>query len=160
VNGWNDACYQGPEQQIADAFAGVTGVQAVYRMKNGSFDRWFPDRPDLSTITTLSPFDKTLILMAEGGTWTVTPNSDSPSSIRLPPGWNGVCYLGTGNDTETAAAGITGDFAVIYTLAPDQSWRRYVAGRPEMSNLERLEKFTPVLILMVGADDALWIFEP
>jgi hypothetical protein len=160
VAGWNDSCYQSSEQEIDDAFAGVTGVQAVYRMKNQTFDRWFPDRPELSTITTLSPFDPLLILMTEDATWTVTPKSDLPHSTPLTSGWNSICYLGAGKDTGAAAAGIMGDFAVIYTLTPDQSWRRFVVGRPEVSNLTRLETFTPLHILVTDPDGALWIFDP
>jgi len=157
--GWNHSCYQGLEQPIADAFAGVAGVTAVYRMRNQGFDRWFPDRPELSTIDTLSSFDPLLILAADGGTWTVTPNSDLPTSAPLSSGWNSICYLGAGKDTEEAAAGIAGEYAVIYTLA-DQSWRRYVPGRPELSNLLRLETSTPVLILVAGPEGTLWVFDP
>jgi len=49
---------------------------------------------------------------------------------------------------------------MIYNLAPDQSWRRYVADRPEVSNLERLETFTSVMILVTDSDGAVWLFEP
>jgi hypothetical protein len=160
VTGWNGSCYQGSEQQIDDAFAGVSGVRAVYRMKDQAFDRWFPNRPELSSITTLGPFDPLLVLTTEDATWTVTPNSDFPRSGLLSSGWNSICYLGAGKDTEAAAAGIMGDFAVIYTLTPDQTWRRYIAGRPEVSNLTRLETRTPVLILITDPDGALWIFDP
>ena len=49
---------------------------------------------------------------------------------------------------------------MIYTLTPDQSWRRYVAGRPEVSNLERLDKYTSVLIMVTDSDGAVWTFDP
>ena len=157
--GWNHSCYQGLGQPIADAFAGVAGVTAVYRMQNQSFDRWFPDRPELSTIDTLSSFDSLLVLAADGGAWTVTPNSDLPTSAALSSGWNSICYLGAGKDTGEAAAGIAGEYAVTYTFA-DQSWRRYVLGRPELSNLLRLETSTPVVILVTDPEGALWVFDP
>jgi hypothetical protein len=160
MTGWNDSCYQGSEQQIDDALGGVAGVQAVYRLKSQTFERWFPGRPELSTITTVSPFDPLLILTTDGAAWTVMPNSDSPSSTPLSSGWSSICYLGDGKDTAAAATGIMGDFAVMYTLTPDQSWRRYIPGRPEVSNLERLETYTAVLILVTDPDGALWTFEP
>jgi hypothetical protein len=160
ATGWNGACYQGPEQQIGDAFEGVAGVQAIYRLKGQAFDRWFPGRSDVSTISSLSPFDPLLILAAEIATWGVSPTDDLPNSSSLSSGWNSVCYLGTGKDSEEAAAQIDGDFAIIYSLAPDQSWRRYVAGRPEVSNLTWLEKYASVVILVTDSDGALWLFNP
>ena len=160
ATGWNGACYQGPEQQIDDAFDGVAGVQAIYRLKGQAFDRWFPGRSDVSTISSLNPFDPLLILAAETATWAVSPTDDLPNSLSLSPGWNSVCYLGTGKDSEEAASQIEGDFAIIYNLAPDQSWRRYVAGRPEVSNLTRLEKYASVVILVTDSDGALWLFDP
>jgi hypothetical protein len=160
VAGWNDSCYQGQSQAIADAFASVTtGVQAVYRMKpDQTFDRWFSTRPDLSTITTLSPFDQLFILMTGAGVWTVQPLAPLPSSATLNPGWNSVCYLGGGKDTTAAAAGIGGGFSIIYNLPPDQTWRRYVPGNPDVSNLARLETYTSVLILIT--EGGTWAFSP
>jgi hypothetical protein len=158
--GWNGSCYQGVDGQIGDAFAQVDGVRAVYRLKNQAFERWFPDRPELSNISTLSSFDPLLVLTEKNTTWEVTPNGDLPHSVALSSGWNNVCYLGGTKDTNEAATGISGGFTVIYTLASDQSWRRFVGGRPEVSNLDRLETFASVLILVDGADGALWDFGP
>jgi hypothetical protein len=159
ATGWNGACYQGPEQQIADAFDGVAGVQAIYRLKDQAFERWFPNRPELSNIAALSPFDPLLILADELATWEVSPHTDLPHSTPLSSGWNNICYLGAAKDTEEAAAGIIGDFSVIYNLTSDQAWRRFVAGRPEVSNLTRLEKYASVLILVTDSDGALWLFD-
>jgi hypothetical protein len=159
ATGWNEACYQGSGQEIADAFDGITSVQAIYRMKGQTFDRWFPGRPDVSTITNLNPFDPLLILAGAAATWTVSPHGDLPDSLPLASGWNSVCYVGTSKDTATAASQIEGDFAIIYSLAPDQSWRRFVAGRPEVSNLDRLDIFMSVLILVTDSDGALWLFD-
>jgi len=158
--GWNGACYQGPEQQIADAFNGVGSIQAIYRLRDQAFDRWFPGRPDVSNISSLSPFDALLILASEDATWTVAPDEDLPDSVPLSSGWNSVCYLGPDKDTEEAASQIEGDFVIMYSLGRDQSWRRYVAGRPGVSNLTRLEKYTSVLTLVTNPDGALWVFNP
>jgi hypothetical protein len=138
----------------------MSGVRAVYRLKDQAFERWFPDRPELSNITMLSSFDPLLVLAEENATWEVTPNGDMPRSTVLSNGWNNVCYLGAPKDTEEATADIMGDFSVIYNLTSDQAWRRFVAGRPEVSNLERLETFTSVLILVGDPNGALWVFDP
>ena len=59
---------------------------------------------------------------------------------------------------EAATLGIDIPYAVIYSLAPDRTWQRFVPGRPEISNLSQLAKFTPVLILVTG--NSHWIFNP
>jgi hypothetical protein len=160
VTGWNDSCYQGQAQDIDDAFAPIVGdIQAVYRMRTDQgFDRWFPPRPDLSTITTLSPFDQLFILADSGAAWTVQPVAEALPSAALNAGWNSVCYLGAGNDTATATASISGAFSIIYSLSPDQAWRRYIPGQPDASTLTRLETFTSVLILM--GEPRTWVFTP
>jgi hypothetical protein len=162
VGGWNDSCYQGQARPISDAFAPViTDVQAVYRMKpDQTFDRWFPARVDVSTITSLNPFDQLFILATNDATWTVQPVAQPPSSATLSNGWNSICYLGTGKDTVTATAGISGGFSIMYNLSPGQAWLSYAPGRPELSSLARLEPFTSVLVLVTDPDGALWTFDP
>jgi hypothetical protein len=159
VAGWNDACYQGLSLAPSDAFASLANVQAVYRMNpDQTFGRWFPTRPELSTITALNPFDQLFILMAGDGVWTVQPLAPLASSAALNLGWNSVCYLGGGMDTAAAAAGISGGFSIMYNLPPDQTWRRFVPNNPEVSNLARLETYTSVLVLMT--EGGTWTFNP
>lgn len=162
VAGWNDSCFQGRTQAIGDAFASViASVQAVYRMKpDGTFDRWFPARTDLSTITTLNPFDQLFILGTTDAVWTVQPLAERPSSTALNRGWNSICYLGTDKDTDAAAEGISGSFSIIYSLSPGQIWRRYVPGRPDLSDLAQLGSLTSVLVLITDTAGALWDFDP
>lgn len=156
---WNDTCYLGAAQQVEQAFAGIDEVLAVYRMtQNQTFDRWFPTRPDLATIATLNPFDQLFILMADEAVWANSPAGTLPDSAPLPPGWNSICYLGPGQDAATAMAGIVGDFGIVYAFMQDQSWRRFVPGRPGVSNLERLDTFASLLILVTDTNGAIWIF--
>jgi hypothetical protein len=131
-------------------------------MKNQTFDRWFPARPEpeVSTITTLSPFDQLFILADNDAIWAVQPSAPLPSSAPLNPSWNSLCYLGGGKDTAAATAGISGTFSIIYSLTPDQVWRRFVPGQPEVSNLARLETFSSVLILMTDPAGGTWAFSP
>lgn len=160
---WRLSCYLGPTQATSDALAGVTGdVLAAYRLRPGQgFDRWFLGSPDISTMTTLEPYDALFVLMSADATWDQQPSDTPPTSAELVFGWNGVCYTGTSKDTPAATTGIGGQFAVIYSLAPNgQSWRRFVAGRPEVSNLDRLDSFTAVLMLVTEENGLTWVFEP
>ncbi len=163
VNGWNDACYSGREQPIEDALAPVIdNVVAVYRLVNGegTFDRWFPGRADISTITTVKPYDQLIILMKASVDWEVETTA-LPTDVALVKDWNSVCYAGNPKPPADATASIAGDFSIIYTLASsDQSWQRYVPGRPDLNTIgETLNQFTSVFIL-VTADSTTWVFDP
>jgi len=162
VGGWNAACYGGDAQSIDDALGDVRDqVLAVYRLQpNQGFERWFPDRSDLSTIATLNPWDELLILASEAAVWEHQATDSTPTSVTLASGWNSVCYLGSAQDPEAATAGIADKLAVLYTLLPDQAWRRYVPARPEVSNLPILYPRTSVLVLVTDPSGAEWVFNP
>jgi len=132
---------------------------AVYRMRSPGFDRWFPGRPDLSSITTLNAWDPLLILSTEGAVWEHQPADGAPTSVPLASGWSSVCYLGEAKDPAAATAAIAGRFGVLYSLLADQAWRRYVPGRPEVSNLSVLYPRTAVLLLITDPDGAQWVFD-
>jgi hypothetical protein len=159
--GWNDSCYVGADQPIEDALAGVLDrVLAVYQMRSDQgFDRWFAGKPHVSTITSLSAYDQLFLLMSQSATWVHEPSGTPPTSVALASGWNSVCYTGATKDIEAAVAGIAGQFGVIYTLTPDQTWRRFVPGRPDVSNLSRLDRFTAVLILVTEEGGGTWAFD-
>jgi len=159
---WRHSCYLGPAQPPEDALAAISGdVLAAYRLRpDQGYDRWFPARPDVSTMTVLDPYDALFILMASDAAWPQEPWGEPPTSVNLAFGWNSVCYTGQTKDAETATQGIDGDFAIAYTLPPDQAWQRFVPGRPDATTLTQLDSFTPVLILITEESGALWEFEP
>jgi hypothetical protein len=159
---WRYSCYVGTSQPVEDAFASATGdVLAVYRLTpDQRFDRWFPGSPDLSNLTMLNPYDALFVLMASDATWPQEPSSESRDSVELVFGWNSVCYTGATKQPEEATAGIDGQFAVAYTLAPDRTWRRFVPGKPDASTLTQLEQSTPVLILATESTGIVWVFDP
>ena len=162
VGGWNNPCYVGPEQPIEDALADVDDhVLAVYRMKADlSFDRWFPSRPDLSTMTAVSPYQSMVILMGQQAFWPHEPSGTPPPSVPLASGWNSVCYAGPTKDVQAATAGIVENINILYSLASDQTWRRFIPDRPpNMSTLSQLESSTAVLILVTNPDGVLWVFD-
>jgi len=161
VGGWNTPCYIGPEQPIEDALADVNAhVLAVYRMRTDlGFDRWFPNRPEVSTLTAVSPYQPLIILMSQYGFWPHEPSGTPPLSVPLAGGWNSVCYAGATKDVQAATAGIVENINVLYTLASDQKWRRFIPGRPDVSTLGQLESSTAVLILVTNPDGVLWMFD-
>lgn len=158
---WRYSCYLGPSQPTEDALADVTGdVVAAYSLRpNQTWGRWFPDRPDLSSMTMLDPYDALFVLMASDATWPQEPWGTPPESVDLVFGWNSVCYAGGGKDVEAATIGF-GHLSVLYTLTSDQTWQRFVPDRPDVSTLTWLEPSTPVLVLVTAERGSEWVFDP
>ena len=160
--GWNNTCYVGAEQPIQDALADVSEhVVAAYRMRaDQGFDRWFPNRPDVSTITAVSPYQPLFILMDQSVFWPLAPSGTPPTSTSLSAGWNSVCYAGPTKSAYDATAGVAGGFVIMYRLAADQRWSRYVPGRPDVSDLVELDQFAAVLMLVNQENGTSWAFGP
>jgi len=165
VNGWNDSCYTGVETPIEEALADVIdNALAVYMYDPTDtadpWKGWFPDRPDVSQITDLSPYDQLFILMDASVDW-LMEITNPPDSAALLKDWNSVCYAGGSKSPDDATASIAGDFQIIYTLASDQGWRRFVPGREDLNTIgTTLDQFTSVLILVTAEDGATWVFDP
>lgn len=162
VAGWNQVCYLGPDQPIADALAAIDeSVLAVYRLTPaGAYAKWFPDRPDLSDISAVTSYQPLFILMASSAVWQQQPADSPPASVQLAQGWNSVCYSGQTKGTEEATAGIAGQLGVLYSLAPSQAWQRFIPTRPEISNLPELQQFAAVLALVTQPEGVQWAFGP
>jgi hypothetical protein len=158
---WMYSCYLGASQPTEDALATISGdVLAAYRLRpDQGYDRWFPDRPTVSTMTALNPYDALFLLVTSGATWPQQPSGEPPADASLVFGWNSVCYTGQTKAAQSATQGIDGDFAIVYTLASDQIWQRFVPARPEVSTLAQLDSFTSVLILVTEESGALWVFD-
>jgi hypothetical protein len=160
VAGWNHACYVGPSGDIEDALGGISQeVLAAYRLRTGGYDKWFPAKPDVSTMTTLSAYEPLFLLLASDADWPQQPSDSPPAVTPLAQGWNSVCYAGEPKDVESATQGIGGQFAVLYVLAPDQGWQRFVPGRPDLSDAIQLGRFASVLILVTEPGGNQWAFE-
>jgi hypothetical protein len=162
VGGWNNPCYVGPEQPIEDALADVADhVLAVYRMRaDQGFDRWLPNRPDVSTITAVSPYQSLLILMSQYGFWPHEPSGTPSASVPLASGWNSVCYTGQTKSAEDATAGVADGFVIMYRLDGGQGWSRYVPARPDVSNIAQLSQYDTVLMLVSQGSGTTWTFDP
>jgi len=162
TQGWSQTCYVGEAKPIEQALGTVADkVLAVYSLsESGTWSRWFPGRSDVSTITTLGPWDHLFVLASEAVVWNQQFSSASQGSVILAPGWNSVCYSGATKDMKTAIAGISGQVGVIYALQPDQKWARYVPGRPDMSNLTHCARLSSMLVLSRAPTPTQWVFDP
>jgi len=164
VPGWNDSCYVGPEDDIEDILtdAGIVDhVLAVYRLTTEHiWERYFPDQPDISTITTLNPYDQLFVLMTASATW-AQEISALPISVDLVEGWNSVCYAGADRATEESTANIEDDLSILLTYGPDQQWRRYMPNQPDIPDtLTTLDMFDSVILLITAEGGTTWVFDP
>jgi len=160
--GWKHACYVGADLPIPQALADLgASVLAVYRLRpDQGYDRWFPNRPDISTITTVSPYEALFILTANDAAWPQEPGAAPPTGLDLAQGWNSACYSGQTKDVQTATASIAGQYPILYLLAPGEGWKRFIPARPEISNLAELQRFAAVLMLVSQPEGAHWVFDP
>jgi hypothetical protein len=157
--GWNHVCYVGTEAPVDEALGSVAGsVQAVYRIEDDLLGRWFPDRPEVSTIDTLTPQDSLLILVGAPVEWEQTTEAAAPDKADMAQGWNSICYEGEVRAVAEAVGGVDGELAIIYALAPEQGWLRFVPGRDEISNLEQVVPHEALLVL-VNDSTATWQFD-
>ena len=162
AQGWTYACYVGIQQPVDVALADVLrDVLAVYRLRaDQGYDRWFAGRPELSTLTSLNPNDALLILTSAGGTWLQELPSTPPASVALTQGWNSVCYAGQTKAVELATAGIAEQLSVLYSLGSNQSWRRYIPGRPDVSTIMVVDQNRALLVLKSTPGNVTWVFQP
>jgi hypothetical protein len=160
VSGWNHVCYTGAGQPAGDALNPLADkALAAYRLNmGGAYDRWFPGRPDLSTMSTLASYDAIFLLMSESTVWAQQPSAP-PTSVGVAQGWSSVCYVGAGKSPDDATAAIAGQLGVVYALASDGNWSRYVPGRTDVSNIARLWRYDAVLMLVTEPNGATWVFD-
>jgi len=162
VAGWNDKCYAGEEMDVEDALTGIADkVVAIYILNpSQAFDRWFPNRPDVSTITTLDPYDQLFVLMSEAGSWQQEQSAQTQPSVDLVQGWNSVCYTGQTKPAEEATTGIADAIGILYQLLDTQAWARYVPNRPEITNISTLTHLDSVILLVTQQGGTTWVFDP
>jgi YVTN family beta-propeller protein len=147
--GWTYACYFGDERPLDDALADARDhVLAVYRPgPDGGYDRWFPDQPDLSTISTVRPREALFVLADDYAPWPQEP-SQGGSGFALAPGWNSICYSGESKEATAVLGEMSDQIAVSYGLAADGVWQRFVPARPELSTMNYVRGFSPLIVLI------------
>jgi len=150
--GWHNATWSGastPEEAFACA---VGNYAAAYRLVAGGWERYFPDRPDLSNMGSLEQYDAFLIL--------ITGNVTCEMPVAAPPGGERTLDWGVGwqNDgwagpdgipPQDALACAAGSYAAAYRLVAG-GWERYFPDRPDISNMGPLNHYDPFLILITA----------
>jgi hypothetical protein len=151
-SGWHNETWSGastPQEAFACAAGSYT---AAYRLVNGAWERYFPDRPDLSNMTDLEQYDAFLILITQPVTCTM-PVAAAPGATRTlqwAAGWHSEGWSGPdGTTPENAFACAAGNYAAAYRLV-NGAWERYFPGRPDLSNMGPLNKYDAFLVLVTA----------
>jgi len=150
--GWNNATWSGastPEEVFACA-AGK--YAAAYRFTDAGLERYFPDRPDISNMGALAPYDAFLILITQPVTCAmpVAAASGSSRTLQWGIGWQNAGWSGAdGTLPEQAFACAAGNYAAAYRFT-DTGLQRYFPGRSDISNMEPLNKYDAFLILVTA----------
>jgi len=147
--GWTYVCYLGDEQPLDDALADARdNVLAVYRPgPDGGYDRWFPGKPGLSTISTVRSHEALFVLAGDYAPWVQKP-SGAGSDLALAPGWSSICYSGESKEASVAVGEMSDEIAVAYGLAADGTWQRFIPGRPELTTMTYVAGFSPLIVLI------------
>jgi parallel beta-helix repeat protein len=150
--GWHNATWSGastPEEAFACAAGNYT---AAYRLVAGGWERYFPDRPDLSNMGSLEQYDAFLILVT-GDVTCEMPVAAPPGGERTLDwgvGWQNDGWAGPdGIPPQDALACAAGSYAAAYRLVGG-GWERYFPDRPDISNMSPLNHYDPFLILMTA----------
>lgn len=161
VQGWNHVCYTETARPADEGLGPLAGrALAAYRLKDdGGYDRWFPNRPDISAMEALASYDTLFILMSSSTVWAQQP-STAPTSASLNQGWNSVCYVGAAKSASDATAAIANQLGILYVLESSQSWSRYVPSQPELSSVGQLQRYDAVLVLVSAPGGTVWPFDP
>jgi len=150
--GWQNATWSGASTP-EEAFACAAGsYAAAYRLVSGGWDRYFPDRPDISNMTDLEPYDVFLILVTDDVTCEM-PVAEPPGTERTLDwgiGWQNDGWTGPdGTTPQDAFECAEGSYAAAYRLVGG-GWERYFPDRPEISNMGSLNRYDAFLILVTA----------
>jgi hypothetical protein len=119
---------------------------------NGNWQRYFPGRPDISNMSPLARYDAFLILITQTVTCVmpVTAASGSSRTLQGDVGWHNVGWSGPdGTPLQDAFACAAGNYAAAYRFT-DAGLERYFPDRPDVSNMEPLNKYDAFLILLTA----------
>jgi parallel beta-helix repeat protein len=150
--GWHNVTWSGASTP-EEAFACAAGnYAAAYRLLAGGWERYFPDRPDLSNMGSLGQYDAFLILVT-GDVTCEMPMAAPPGGERTLDwgvGWQNDGWAGPdGIPPQDALACAAGSYAAAYRLVGG-GWERYFPDRPDISNMGPLDHYDPFLILVTA----------
>jgi len=160
--GWHNATWSGASTP-AEAFACAAGkYAAAYRYVDGGLERYFPDRPDISNMGPLSPYDAFLILITQPVTCVmpVTAASGASRTLEWGVGWNNAGWSGAdATAPEQAFACADGSYVAAYRLV-NGNWERYFPSRPDISNMGPLNRYDAFLILLTAPVSCAMLIAP
>ncbi len=158
---WAIAVWEGADgADVGQALAscGEGSVAAAYRIDPDSqaWNRYFRERPEISNLVTLDGGQGVLAL-GDGVSASSAPDGEplraaANGMLGCPqPGkWAISVWDGADGTSVEQAAATCGESSInmLYWLDPDsQGWKRYVSGRPEVSNLNSVDNHQGVLAL-------------
>jgi hypothetical protein len=151
--GWHNVTWTGTASTPEQAFACADGsYAAAYRYVGGAFERYFPDRPDISNMGDLEQYNAFLILITQDVTCEM-PMADPPGSVRTldwAVGWHDDGWTGPdGTAPQNAFACADGSYAAAYRYVSG-GFERYFPDRPEISNMGSLNRYDAFLILVTA----------
>jgi hypothetical protein len=148
--GWHNATWTGGASSPEEVFdCAANNYAAAYRLAGGAFERYFPNRTDISNMGDLEQYDAFLILITQPVTCQM-PAADPLGTQRTldwSAGWHNDGWTGPdGTSPQNAFACADGSYAAAYRLVSG-GFERYFPDRPEISNMALLSQYDPFLIL-------------
>ena len=151
--GWHSEMWTGSSTPPEQAFAcAQSKYAAAYRLVSGGWERYFPDRPDISNMGPLEQYGAFLILVIDNVTCQM-PVADPPDTERTLDwgvGWQNEGWTDPdGTPPQNAFACAAGNYAAAYRLVGG-GWERYFPDRPDISNMGLLNRHDAFLILVTA----------
>ncbi|UCH87595.1 MAG: right-handed parallel beta-helix repeat-containing protein [Dehalococcoidia bacterium] len=151
-SGWHNVTWSGASTP-EEAFACAAGnYAAAYRLVSGGWERYFPDRPDLSNMADLEQYDAFLILVTGDVTceMEVADPLGTERTLDWGVGWQNDGWSGAdGTTPQDAFACAEGSYAAAYRLVGG-GWERHFPDRPDLSNMGTLDEHDAFLILVTA----------
>jgi hypothetical protein len=150
--GWHNETWSGASTP-AEAFScAASNYAAAYRYVGGGFQRYFPDRLDISNMTDLAQYDTFFILITDDVTceMPVADPTGTERTLDWGVGWHNDGWTGAdGTDPEDAFSCAADSYAAAYRYV-DGGLERHFPDRPEISNMGALDKYDAFLILVTA----------
>jgi hypothetical protein len=150
--GWHNETWSGASTP-EEAFSCAAGnYAAAYRYVGGGFQRFFPNRLDISNMSDLAQYDTFFILITADVTCEM-PVADPPATERTLDwgvGWQNDGWTGPdGTAPDDAFACADGSYAAAYRYV-DGGLERHFPDRPDISNMGPLNQHDAFLILVTA----------
>jgi hypothetical protein len=170
---WSMAVWEGPNSTaVTEALdtCGANAVVAAYSLdsETQTWSRYFAGRPEISNLTALDNLQGVMALGGVGASASALPASsgqqETYATYHCPqPGkWATAVWGGPDSIGVDLAMATCGPVAVTtaYRIDPEtQAWLRWFAGRPDISNMARLDNMQGVIALAKGLEEALEVHD-